>query len=79
MYNWRKMNLEQRLSLLNLRKSQEFPLHSPLHVQGDKTRFHITAACYEHKNIIGLSPERISNLLEWRGKLTRSTCLVQRH
>ncbi len=64
MYNWRKMNQEQRLSLLKLRKSQDTPWHSPLHVQGDKTRFHITAACYEHKNIIGFSPERISKFEE---------------
>jgi putative transposase len=60
MYNWRKMNQEQRDDLLKLRKSQEAPWHSPLHIQGDKTRFHITSACYEHKNIIGFSPERIS-------------------
>ena len=60
MYNWRKMNREQRDSLLELRKTQDTPWHSPLHIQGDKTRFHITAACYEHKNIIGFSPERIS-------------------
>jgi hypothetical protein len=56
MYNWRKMNQEQREDILKLRKSQESPWHSPRHVQGDKTRFHITAACYEHHNYIGLSP-----------------------
>ena len=60
MYNWRKMTQEQRDSLLKLRKSQEVPWHCPRHIQGDKTRFHITAACYEHKSVIGLSPERIS-------------------
>jgi putative transposase len=61
MYNWRKMSKEQREDLLKTRKSQEVPWHSPPHVQGDKTRFHVTAACYEHKNIIGLSTERISD------------------
>lgn len=60
MYNWRKMNQEQKDSLLELRKTQEVPWHSPPHVQGDNTRFHITAACYEHKSIIGFSPERIT-------------------
>ena len=54
------MNQEQRESLLKLRKSQKAPWHSPLHIQGDNSRFHITAACYEHKDVIGFSPERIS-------------------
>lgn len=60
MYNWRKMNEEQREDLLTLRKSQKRPWHSPPHIQGDKTRFIISSACYEHKDIIGVSPERIS-------------------
>lgn len=64
MYNWRNMTNEQREEILNLRKSQKFPWHSPLHLQGDSSQFHITAACYEHKPIIGYSPERMSDFGE---------------
>ena len=60
MYSWRKLNDLQRDELLKLRKLQEVPWHSPPHIQGDKTHFHLTSACYEHKSIIGFSPERIS-------------------
>ncbi|HBC85425.1 MAG TPA: hypothetical protein DCZ94_00570 [Lentisphaeria bacterium] len=60
MYNWRKMTDEQRKSLLELRKSQKTPWHSPPHIQGERNRFHITAACYEHSSIIGKSCERMN-------------------
>jgi REP-associated tyrosine transposase len=59
MYNWREMNDVQQLDILKNRKLQKQPWHSPPHRKGDKTRYHITAACYEHKHIIGASSNRM--------------------
>ena len=59
MYNWRKMCDEQREEILNRRKLQKVPWHSLKHLQDFRTRFHIIAACYEHKHIIGTTPERM--------------------
>ena len=55
------MSDAQRKELLNLRKANRAPWHSPPHRTGDNTRFHITAACYEHKPIIGLTSDRMAN------------------
>ena len=60
MYNWRKMTEEQRDDVLRLRKQQKQPWHSPPHREGIRTRYIITATCYEHKHHIGYSIDRIS-------------------
>ena len=60
MYNWRKMTEEQREELLKFRRIQQLPWHSPPHRAGDRVRYHITAACFEHRPIIGYSLERMS-------------------
>jgi len=54
------MKQGQREDLLELRKTQQRPWHSPPHFQGDKKRFMVTAACYEHKSVLGASPTRIA-------------------
>jgi len=37
-----------------------YPMHSPVHISSERTNYyHITAACYEHQPIIGLSMERL--------------------
>ena len=59
MYNWRKLTKESQEELLELRKIQHNPWHSPPHKSGSGTRYHITGACFEHQPIIGLSPERM--------------------
>jgi putative transposase len=64
MYNWRKINNSQREELLNLRKLQKHPWHGPPHRKSSSDYYHITAACYEHKNIIGKHAERMSHF-EW--------------
>lgn len=55
------MTAEQKADLLSLRKSQNLPWHSPPHKDGGSTRFHITASCFEHKHLIGYSPQRMEN------------------
>ncbi len=61
-YLWRTLTPEQRKELLAWRVEQERPWHSPPHRPnfGHK-RFHITAACFEHKDLIGFSPERMDS------------------
>ncbi len=47
-----------------VRKARRFPRHGPPHLDTDHSHFHITAACYQHKHIIGLTPERMTNFEE---------------
>ncbi|MDI1240978.1 MAG: hypothetical protein PSX80_03530 [bacterium] len=61
MYNWRNLTDEQREEVLRQRKGKKLPWHSPPHrdFEGPKS-FLITAACYEHENVIGKHPDRIA-------------------
>ena len=59
MYNWRNMTVEQRDSVLSLRKLAKRPWHSPPHRLSARTTFHLTAATYEHRHVIGQSAERM--------------------
>ncbi len=74
MYRWRQMTPELRKQALESRKSQRVPSHGPPHRVGDASLYLLTAACYEHKPIVGFTPERMadfeSELLESLGPLT---------
>lgn len=61
MYNWRKLSEENREYVLAERKARQFPWHAPPHFdyEGEKT-FIVTAACFEHKPIIGRSSLRMA-------------------
>jgi putative transposase len=65
MYNWRKLKPEARALLLRERKAYKRPWHAPPHFdyEGEKD-FIVTAACFEHADIIGKSPERIAECEE---------------
>lgn len=60
MYNWRKMTAQQREDVLRLRKALKLPWHSPPHRAGDRQRFHVTAACYEHRPVVGVTRSRMA-------------------
>jgi putative transposase len=60
-YVWRSLTPGQRDELMLWRKSQGLPWHRPPHHAGDRTRYHLTAACYEHRPHIGRSVERIQD------------------
>lgn len=48
--------------IVEYRRKQHLPLHSPPHWKlGMSNRYLITAACYEHKSIIGKNPERMTD------------------
>ncbi len=52
------MTEEQRSKIVNLRKEEHHPWHSPPHFEGNGL-YHLTAANYRHKKIIGKSYQRI--------------------
>jgi len=60
MYYWRKLTEGQQKRILADRKEHQLPWHRPPHVdfQGAHT-FIITAACLDHKHVIGASVARI--------------------
>lgn len=63
MYLWRKLTPSQREQLLALRKAWRRPWHRPPHWGSDiPVSYHVTAACYEHADFIGHSPERIDEM-----------------
>ncbi|MFH0795404.1 MAG: transposase [bacterium] len=59
MYEWRKLGPVERKELLARRKARRQPWHSIPHGAAVKGSFHLSAACYEHKPIIGYSPQRM--------------------
>jgi putative transposase len=64
MYRWRKLNDEQRAALLEFRRFNNRPWHSPPHIESQNGRYLITAACYEHQHVVGLNPQRLSGFSE---------------
>jgi putative transposase len=60
MYRWRCMTADQREQVLAIRKQERLPWHSPPHYASDTSFYLITAACYEHRPVIGRSYERMS-------------------
>ena len=61
MYFWRSLNDKQRKEGLEYRRVHKFPKHSPPHFDfSGSGNYLITAACYEHKPILGFTPERMT-------------------
>ena len=74
MYLWRKLNEKQREELLEFRRFNDRPWHSPDHRESQNGRYLLTAACYEHHPIIGVNPKRLSELSEGLLKTMEVTC-----
>ena len=64
MYLWRKLTEKQRRELLAFRRFHALPWHSPTHRVSQNGRYLLTAACYEHRHIIGQMPERLADFSE---------------
>ena len=61
MYTWRQISPQARKEILAARKRDKHPWHSPPHWEGGgASRFLFTAACYEHRPVIGRDLERMS-------------------
>lgn len=62
MYYWRQLTDSQRIEVLEYRRTQHFPKHSPPHFDFDgEHRYILTAACYEHAPIIAKSHLRLTD------------------
>ena len=60
MYNWRKMTKQEQTITLQSRKQCKYPWHCPPHIDCDAKKWYIiSAACYEHKHIIGQKDDRM--------------------
>lgn len=70
MYRWRKMTLAQREAALEHRRRHQLPWHGPPHYVGESGLYLITAACYEHRPVVGHSPERMA---EFEAELLEAT------
>jgi putative transposase len=63
MYDYRRMNPEERKRILKGRQIKGFPWHAPPHFGGKKNTFLITGACYDHRPILS-SPDRLTEFSE---------------
>jgi len=75
MYDWRKMTDAEREAVLDLRKRNHLPWHSPPHrdLEGER-RYLVSATCYEHASIIGHGPERMAECEETVLSVCREFC-----
>ena len=64
MYLWRKLSANQQAELLEFRRFNRRPWHSPLHFESQSGAYLLTGACYEHRHIIGTNPQRIAMFAE---------------
>ena len=69
MYDYRKMTAAERREIVELRRRQDRPWHSPPHWEFEGQRqFIISAACFDHAPVIGKTTDRMtdgeSSLLE---------------
>lgn len=65
MYDWRRMNSDQRKEVQLIRRIRNYPKHSPPHFsRSERLCYHICGANYEHKPIIGMSPVRLARFSE---------------
>ncbi|WP_425615343.1 hypothetical protein NA78x_005258 [Anatilimnocola sp. NA78] len=60
MYRWRQLTPEQRQAALLERQNHRLPWHGPPHYESESQLYLVTAACYEHRPLIGAHPQRMS-------------------
>jgi putative transposase len=86
MYEWRKLTESQREFILKLRKSSRVPWHHLQHRDLGSGSYHITAACYEHRPILGHSAQRMAsfeqdllNLIKSHADEIHAWCILPNH
>lgn len=60
MYLWRQMTPQQRAAALRDRRRHHRPWHGPPHFEDESGVYLITAACYEHRQHVGKSTDRMA-------------------
>lgn len=75
MYDYRKMTGQQRAEIVEYRRRQHRPWHSPPHWDiGRGKRFLISAACYKRAPVIGKHPQRTTQCEENMLSVCREFC-----
>jgi putative transposase len=74
MYRWRGLSEKQRQELLEFRRHQLRPWHSPPHFVGSGSRYLLSAACYEHHAHIAQSTERMASFSDQLVAMLESFC-----
>lgn len=76
MYDWRKMTELEREQALSQRQTRNLPWHSPPHFDFEGINsYPISATCYEHSDIIGKAPERLTECENETLRVYRDFCL----
>ena len=86
MYRWRNLSKDEQAALLAWRQGLQRPWHSPPHFVEGPARVHLTAACYGHSSIVGVTPERMTGFSESllhalaeTGSTVHAWCLLPNH
>jgi putative transposase len=87
MYDWRQMTAEDRAHALDARRARQLPWHSPPHLDLEGThQYLISAACYEHAQVMGKSTDRMTECEEslWKAchefsLTTHAWCVLPNH
>jgi putative transposase len=74
MYLWRTMTAEERCEVLKERIVRHHPWHGPPHITNDNQHYMITAACYEHRPVIGASSRRMGEFESELVELLTTRC-----
>jgi putative transposase len=85
-YLWRKLTPKQHPELMAWRKRQNLPWHRSPHRASEHTRYHVTAACFEHRHCIGHDGERMRAFCDvllcafaTHGALIHAWCVLPNH
>jgi putative transposase len=63
-YIWRRLSTDKRKEVLAYRVRQKRPWRRPPHFDQGNTHYHLTVACYEHRDWIGYSPQRMADFCD---------------
>jgi len=72
-YTWRHLTPQDRADLLRIRQLSGQPWHGPPHGL-ESHWYHLSASCYEHKELIGATPERLTEFEQEMLRCAASTC-----
>jgi putative transposase len=77
MYYWRDLTEKQRKEVMAYRRTQKLPRHSPPHFDFEsERRYLLSAACYEHKHIVGRTPARLSDCEKRLLEICNALCVA---
>lgn len=85
-YRWRQMTDAERAAVLADRKANRHPWHSPPHLDSGPSLYLVTAACFEHRPVIGFTAQRmveftqaLTNLVRSKERTLFAFCVLPNH